>query len=107
MHIEAAREANGKRDSRHRIEHLEVMHPDDIPRLAALDIVASIQPGHAPMGHIFPPGAVGQYLHPHQIAGAYAWQDIRDSGARVVFSTDWPVIQVDVMPNAARCDCAA
>jgi len=94
---QAAREANGKRDSRHRIEHLEVMDPDDIPRLAALDIVASIQPGHAPMGHIFPPGAVGQYLHPHQIAGAYAWQDIRDSGARVVFSTDWPVIQVDVM----------
>lgn len=96
---EAAQRANGKRDARHRIEHLEVMHPDDIPRLAALDIVASIQPGHAPTGHIFPPGAVGQYLHDHQIAGAYAWGDIRATGARVVFSTDWPVIPVDVMPN--------
>ncbi|WP_300036803.1 amidohydrolase [uncultured Roseobacter sp.] len=96
---QAAQEANGKRDSRHRIEHLEVMHPDDIPRLAELGIVASIQPGHAPCGHIFPPGAVGQYLHDHQLAGAYAWQDIRRSGARVIFSTDWPVIPVDVMPN--------
>jgi len=96
---EAARDANGTRDSRHRIEHLEVMHLDDIPRLARLGIVASIQPGHAPIGHIFPAGAVGQYLHPHQIAGAYAWQTIRDSGTRVVFSTDWPVIPVDVMPN--------
>lgn len=96
---EAARDANGARDSRHRIEHLEVMHVDDIPRLAALDIVASIQPGHAPRGHIFPPDGVGQYLHPHQLGGAYAWQDIRDSGARVVFSTDWPVIPVDVMDN--------
>ncbi|WP_299561485.1 amidohydrolase [uncultured Sulfitobacter sp.] len=95
----AARQANGARDSRHRIEHLEVMHPDDIPRLAEFDIVASIQPGHAPIGHIFPPGAVGQYLHDDQIAGAYAWQTIRDTGARVIFSTDWPVIPVDVMPN--------
>ncbi|UYV36851.1 amidohydrolase [Rhodobacteraceae bacterium D3-12] len=96
---EAALNANGKRDSRHRIEHLEVMHVDDIPRLAALDIVASIQPGHAPRGHIFPPTGVGSYLHDHQIAGAYAWQDIRNSGAKVIFSTDWPVIPVDVMPN--------
>lgn len=96
---EAAQQANGKRDARHRIEHLEVMHPNDIPRLADLDIVASIQPGHAPIGHIFPPDGVGKYLHPHQIAGAYAWQNIRDSGARVIFSTDWPVIPVDVMPN--------
>ena len=96
---EAAQTANGKRDARHRIEHLEVMHPDDIPRLAALDIVASIQPGHAPIGHIFPPDGVGKYLHPAQIAGAYACQSIRDTGAKVVFSTDWPVIPVDVMPN--------
>ncbi|WP_298843920.1 amidohydrolase [uncultured Roseobacter sp.] len=96
---EAARRTNGRRDSRHRIEHLEVMHPDDIPRLAKLDIVASIQPGHAPTGHIFPPDAAGQYLHPHQLPGAFAWQDIRRSGAPVIFSTDWPVMPVDVMPN--------
>lgn len=94
---EAAQKANGVRDSRHRIEHLEVMHLDDIPRLAELGIVASIQPGHAPRGHIFPPSAVSQYLHDDQIAGAYAWQDIRNTGAKVIFSTDWPVIQVDVM----------
>ncbi|MEP4198403.1 MAG: amidohydrolase [Aliishimia sp.] len=96
---EAARAANGVRDSRHRIEHLEVMHQDDIPRLAELDIVASIQPGHAPRGHVFPPQGVEHVLHPHQISGAFAWQTIRDSGTPVIFSTDWPVIPVDVMPN--------
>ena len=96
---EAAMRANGKRDSRHRIEHIEVLHPDDLPRFAQMGIVASIQPGHAPWGHIFPPDGVGNYLHDHQIPGAYAWQDIRASGARVVFSTDWPVIPVDVMAN--------
>lgn len=97
--FEAAAKANGTRDSRHRIEHIEVIHPDDMPRLAALGIIASLQPGHAPNGHIFPPGAVGQYLHPDQIKGAYAWQSIRGTGAKVIFSTDWPVIPVEVMPN--------
>ena len=76
-----------------------MIHPDDIPRLAELEIVASLQPGHAPIGHIFPPGAVGHYLHPDQIEGAYAWQTIRETGAKVIFSTDWPVIPVNVMAN--------
>ncbi|MEO0372016.1 MAG: amidohydrolase [Pseudomonadota bacterium] len=93
----AAMEANGRRDSRHRIEHIEVIHTSDIPRIAEMGVVASVQPGHAPVGHIFPPGAVGQYLHDDQIEGAYAWQTIRETGARVCFSTDWPVIQIDVM----------
>lgn len=96
---EAAAKANGSRDSRHRIEHIEVIHPSDIPRLAELGIVASLQPGHAPTGHIFPPDAVGKYIHPDQIEGAYAWQTIRAAGAPVIFSTDWPVIPVDVMAN--------
>ena len=95
--LQAAADANGRRDSRHRIEHIEVIHPDDIPRLADLGIVASLQPGHAPIGHIFPPSAVGEYLHTDQIPGAYAWQTMRDAGVKVIFSTDWPVIQVDVM----------
>ncbi len=97
--FEAAQKANGKRDSRHRIEHIEVIHPDDIPRLAELGIVASLQPGHAPRGHVFPPDGVGDLIRPEQIEGAYAWQTIRETGAKVIFSTDWPVIPVDVMPS--------
>ena len=94
-----AQQTNGKRDSRHRIEHIEVLHPDDLPRFAELGVVASIQPGHAPWGVYFSEESVSRMLHPHQIPLAYAWQDIRQSGARVIFSTDWPVIPVDVMPN--------
>ncbi|MFO1033864.1 MAG: amidohydrolase family protein [Hyphomicrobiales bacterium] len=41
---EAARKKNGMRDSRHRIEHIELIDPSDIPRLAQLGIVASLQP---------------------------------------------------------------
>jgi len=96
---ELARKVNGARDSRHRIEHIEVLHPDDLPRFAELGIVASIQPGHAPFGVYFGSDTINRMLHAHQIPTAFAWRDIRKSGARVVFSTDWPVIPVDVMPN--------
>ncbi len=96
---EAARRANGVRDSRHRVEHIEVLHPDDLPRFAALGVVASIQPGHAPRGRIFPEHGLDEVLHPDQIPMAFAWQSIRETGARVCFSTDWPVIQVDVMDS--------
>ena len=46
---EAALKANGRRDSRHRVEHVEVIHPDDIPRFAELGVIASMQPPHAPV----------------------------------------------------------
>ena len=94
-----AREANGPRDARHRIEHIEVLHPDDLPRFRELGVVASIQPRHAPFGGFFPPEGVGRMLHDDQIPLAYAWQDIRETGTPVIFSTDWPVIPVDVMPS--------
>jgi len=96
---EAAIRANGRRDSRHRVEHVEILHPDDLPRFRDLGVVASMQPGHAPWGGVFPPDGVGRMLHPHQIPHAYAWRDIRATGAPLVFSTDWPVIPVDVMAN--------
>lgn len=96
---EAARRTNGARDSRHRIEHIEVLHPDDLPRFKDLGVVASIQPGHAPFGGYFPPSGVRAMLHDAQIPLSYAWADIRNSGAKVIFSTDWPVIPVDVMPT--------
>lgn len=94
---EAAQKANGKRDARHRVEHIEVLHADDLPRFAELGVVASFQPGHAPFGGIFPPVGMDNVLHKHQIRYAFPWQDMRNTGAKVVFSTDWPVIIVDVM----------
>ena len=96
---EAAQQANGTRDSRHRIEHLEFMNPSDIPRLKQLGVVASIQPLHSPRGGFFPHYEPGGVIHAWQIEQAFAWKAIRDSGAKVIFSTDWPVVPVDVMPT--------
>jgi predicted amidohydrolase YtcJ len=89
-----ARSKNGARDSRHRIEHIELIHPDDIPRLAQLGVVASLQPvaGVGVPGNPHEPilSRVGKNL-PY----AYAWQTIRNTGAAVAFSSDWPVAPLD------------
>ncbi|SDG59253.1 amidohydrolase [Alloyangia pacifica] len=87
---EAARAANGPRDARHRVEHIDMLHPDDLARFAALDVVASMQPVH-------PPGSSGLPLEPTvSIMGRDRWKDtfpwktLQDAGARLAFGTDWP-----------------
>jgi predicted amidohydrolase YtcJ len=87
----AARAKNGPRDARHRIEHIDMIHPDDLPRLAALGVVASMQPVH-------PPGLAGLPLEPTvSIMGPARWKDtfpwrtIKDQGVTLAFGTDWPV----------------
>lgn len=88
---EAARKANGPRDSRHRIEHIDTITSDDLERLNPLGIVASMQPVH-------PPGSAGLPLEPTTtIMGrdrwptAFPWRMIRDRGVSLAFGTDWPV----------------
>src|SRR5690606_890782 len=44
--FEEAQKVNGVRDSRHTLEHLEVIHPDDLPRLRQLGVIPSVQPDH-------------------------------------------------------------
>ena len=95
----AAREANGARDSRHRIEHIEVLHPDDLPRFKELDVIVSMQPLHSPAGGLLPLMEDGEILHEHQKPLAFPWKAVRDSGAKLIFSSDWPVVPVDVMPG--------
>ncbi|BCH14882.1 hypothetical protein MesoLjLa_17330 [Mesorhizobium sp. L-2-11] len=92
---EAAQKQNGKRDSRHRVEHIEVVTAADIPRFAKLGVIASMQPPH-------PPGSMGLPLEPtvSRIGPArwplsYAWRTLKNAGARVVFASDWPVSPID------------
>lgn len=94
---EAARRANGSRDSRHRVEHIEMIDPADVPRLAALGIVASIQPVHAP-------GVLDFALQPTlDIVGPDRWKDfflcrtLHETGARVAFASDWPITDISIL----------
>lgn len=91
---EAARKANGVRDSRHRIEHIELIDKADIPRLKQLGVIASLQP-------IVGLGVPGNPPEPcrtrigDKLPQAYAWQTLRETGATVAFSSDWPVSPLD------------
>ncbi|MDH5621541.1 MAG: amidohydrolase [Gammaproteobacteria bacterium] len=72
--------------NRHRIEHAQVMSPDDIPRLGQLGIIASMEPPHAMEDKTWAEDRLG----PERIRGAYAWRSLRESGARMTFNSDNP-----------------
>lgn len=91
---EAARRANGPRDSRHRVEHIETLDPADLPRFAKLGVIASMQPTHAP-GGAYPTEPLASLIGRERLMTAYAWQTLRRSGARLVFASDWPVAPLD------------
>jgi predicted amidohydrolase YtcJ len=71
---------------RHRIEHVQVIHPDDAPRLGKLDIVASMQPVHATSDMLMADAFWGE-----RAKLAYAWRTQLDFGARLAFGSDAPV----------------
>lgn len=94
---EAAGQANGFRDLRHRIEHIELIDRADIPRLGALGITASVQPPHPPGAMDFPMSTMETVFHHHRWPDAYLWKSLADKGAKVAYASDWPVADVSVM----------
>lgn len=72
--------------NRHRIEHAQVMHPDDLPRLGELGIIASMEPPHAVEDKTW----AEERLGPERILGAYAWRTLRETNARLTFNSDNP-----------------
>ncbi len=74
-------------EPRWRIEHAQVLSPADIPRFARLGVIASMQPSHAIGDLYFAPKRLGS----ERLAGAYAWQSLRQAGAVLVGGSDAPV----------------
>ena len=95
---EAVQQSNGKRDSRHRIEHIEVIHPDDLPRFKQLGVLPSMQTSHAPFsiaeGDIWPARVGPQRWHL-----SFAWRDILNAGNTISYGSDWPVAPYDPLFN--------
>ncbi len=98
---EYARAKNGKRDARHRIEHIELITEADLDRMKRLDVVASMQPRHAAFAGFFEPPMPDTLFFADECARAYAWKAIRTRGIPLAFSTDWPVVPVNAMANIA------
>ncbi len=84
IYVEVADE-NGPRDRRFRIEHAQHIHPDDIARFAAQDVIASMQPYHAIDDGRWADRVIG----PERALTTYAFRSLHDAGARLAFGSDW------------------
>jgi predicted amidohydrolase YtcJ len=86
------RDAPSARETRPRIEHAQVVHPEDQPRFAALGVIASMQPSHAVEDMAWAEARIG----PERLQGAYAWRSLRRAGARLVFNSDLPATDFNI-----------
>jgi predicted amidohydrolase YtcJ len=90
--IEATRRAGVGLHLRHRIEHAQVLHPDDLPRFAALQVIPSMQPIHCTQDIVLADRHWGE-----RSRLAYAWSSLLSSGAVLAFGSDAPVETPDVL----------
>ena len=82
---------DAKSDHRWRVEHAQIVSPEDIPRFAPLGVIASMQPTHATSDMPWAEDRLGK----DRLFGAYAWQRFLHSGARLALGSDFPVESPD------------
>ncbi|WP_158737234.1 amidohydrolase [Alteribacillus sp. YIM 98480] len=90
--FENAQIINGKRDSRHALEHIEVIHPDDIKRFKTLGVIPSIQPSHLALmpseNHTLRVGSEKDRY-------AYTCKSLYEGAGNLAFGTDFPISPLD------------
>lgn len=84
---------------RHRIEHIENPDPADLARFGRLGVIASMQPQHAAPGLL---EVWRRHLGPERAARGWPWKRILESGGRLAFGTDWPVVPLDPLASIAE-----
>lgn len=97
--FEAVAKANGKRDRRDRIEHAQVVAPDDFARFAKLNVIASMQPSHQTTDMRWAEDRIGR----ERIKGAYGWATMLKNGVRLAFGTDYPVEPISPFRGLYAC----
>jgi predicted amidohydrolase YtcJ len=95
---EAIQRMNGKRDSRHRVEHIEVCQPEDMPRFQELGVIASMQTSHAPFS-LEEDMVWTQRVGPQRWPVSFPWRDLKNAGAHLSLGSDWTVAPFDPMIN--------
>jgi predicted amidohydrolase YtcJ len=88
---------NGKRDSRHRIEHATVIIPEDIPRFNTLGVIPSVQPVFGPSYGQTIRSFFEDRLGTERAKYTNIWKTLAQANARLAFGTDWPVESLDPM----------
>jgi predicted amidohydrolase YtcJ len=89
--IDAYANAGVTAAERYRVEHLQVIAPQDVPRLVQHGIIASMQPTHATSDMYWAEARLG----PDRVKGAYAWRTILNAGGRLALGSDFPVESVN------------
>ena len=97
--FESVVRVNGLRDRRDRIEHAQVVSPQDISRFGELKVIASMQPSHQTNDMRWAEQRVG----PERIQGAYAWNSLQKAGAKLAFGTDYPVEPINPFRGLYAC----
>ncbi len=85
-----AQSTHPRADTRHRIEHAQVLAPADVPRFAALGVLPSMQPTHCTSDMPW----AGDRLGPERVRGAYVWHSLRMTGVVIPCGSDAPVESV-------------
>jgi len=78
------REQSDVRTNRNRIEHAQVVHPDDFARYASQQVIASMEPPHAVEDKAWAEDRLGA----ERVTGAYAWRTFRQHGVKLIFNSD-------------------
>ncbi|MEO8218535.1 MAG: amidohydrolase [Acidobacteriota bacterium] len=89
--IDAYEKAGVTPENRFRIEHLQVVALDDLPRIGRAGIIGSMQPTHATSDMPWAEARIG----PQRILGAYAWRKVLNAGSRLALGSDFPVEDVN------------
>ena len=97
--FEAVAKANGPRDRRDRIEHAQVVAPEDFARFAKLNVIASMQPSHETSDMRWAEQRVG----PDRVKGAYAWATMQKNSVRLAFGTDYDVEPISPFRGLYAC----
>lgn len=97
--FESVQRMNPARDRRDRIEHAQVVGPEDIARFGKLNVIASVQPSHETNDMRWAEQRIG----PERSKGAYAWNSVQKSGAKLAFGTDYPVEPVNPLRGIYAC----
>ena len=84
-------------DRRWRIEHVQVVAPEDLALIGANHIIASMQPTHQTSDRLMAEVRLG----PTRLAGAYAWHSMIATGAHLAFGSDYPVESPNPFPGIA------
>ena len=91
--FELAEKTNNRSNARHRIEHAQFVHRDDVPRFKELGVIASMQPSHVLNDMRWAPTILG----PEREYEGYAWNSLRKAGAVLAFGTDYAVEPLNPM----------